>query len=131
MSYLRRYTVVFVIMALTHTALAWSARLAGAETIKTQQEVAQSPHELKRADFRVTGTSCASCLHHIAREINATPGVIKTDVSIFYPYHGVVIYSGEKTSLKKIFESVTDKSVKFADVKDSDIAEIPSVIIPK
>lgn len=86
---------------------------------------------LQRADFRVTGASCVACLRRVAQRMRSAPGVIKADVSIFKPYWGLIIYDKKQTTLKQVFDKSVEENVKFADVDDKPIAEMPVILLPK
>lgn len=90
-----------------------------------------TPAALQRADFRVTGASCVACLRRVAQRMRTAPGVLKADVSIFKPYWGLVIYDKKQTTLKQVFDKSVEENVKFADVDDKAISEMPTVILPK
>lgn len=89
------------------------------------------PAALQRADFRVTGASCVACLRRVAQRMRGAPGVLKADVSIFKPYWGLVIYDRKQTTLKQIFDKSVEENVKFVDVDDKAIADMPVVLLPK
>ena len=89
-----------------------------------------TPAALHRADFRVTGASCVACLRRVAQRMRTSPGVLKADVSIFKPYWGLVIYDKKQTTLKQIFDKSIEENVKFADVDDKAISDMPTVILP-
>ena len=86
---------------------------------------------MHRADFRVKGASCVSCLRRIAKTMRTQAGVIKGDVSIFPPYWAIVIYDGDQTSLDKIYESVKHEKVTFEDKEDRVVDGLPLIVIPK
>lgn len=86
---------------------------------------------LQRADFRVTGASCVACLRRVAKRMREAPGVLKADVSIFRPYWSLVIYDKKKTTLKKVLDAAVEDKVKFAEVTDVSIAEMPVVLLPR
>lgn len=87
--------------------------------------------KLKRADFRVTGASCVSCLRRVGKTMREQKGVLKADVSIFKPYWALVIYDGALTSVEKIYEAVKSEKVRFEDIEDKTISEVPLIPIPK
>lgn len=86
---------------------------------------------LHRADFRVKGASCVSCLRRISKTMREQPGVVKGDVSIFNPYWAIVIYDGNLTNMEKIYESVKGEKVSFEDLEDRVVDGIPLIVIPK
>lgn len=86
---------------------------------------------LQRADFKVTGASCVGCLRRVAKRMRDCDGVLKADVSIFRPYWGLVVYDKKKTTLKKIFDAAVEDKVKFVEVTDVPISQMPVVLLPK
>ncbi|MBX9685616.1 MAG: hypothetical protein K2X27_02875 [Candidatus Obscuribacterales bacterium] len=87
--------------------------------------------KLHRADFRVSGASCVSCLRRVGKTIREQNGVIKGDVSIFKPYWAIVIYDSAKTNLDKIYESVKAEKIRFDEIEDKAIDSVPTIVIPK
>ena len=87
--------------------------------------------DLHRADFRVEGASCVTCLRRIASTLRATRGVIKADISIYRPYWAIVIYDKKQTSIEKMNEAVKSEHIKMAELEDKSIPQVPAVIIPK
>lgn len=86
---------------------------------------------MHRADFRVKGASCVSCLRRISKTLRAQKGVIKGDVSIFSPYWAIVIYDGDQTTLDKVYESVKHEKITFEDIEDRVVNGLPLIVIPK
>jgi copper chaperone CopZ len=86
---------------------------------------------LQRADFKVSGASCVACLRRVAKRMRECDGVLKADVSIFRPYWGLVVYDKKKTTLKKILDAAIEDKVKFVQVTDVAISEMPVVLLPK
>lgn len=87
--------------------------------------------KLHRADFRVSGASCVACLRRVGKKIRDQQGVLKADVSIFKPYWAIVIYEPNKITMEKIYNAVKDEKIKFEDIEDKTISEIPLIVIPK
>ncbi|MBY0356684.1 MAG: heavy-metal-associated domain-containing protein [Candidatus Obscuribacterales bacterium] len=98
---------------------------------KPAAESSAKGQKLRRADFRVTGASCVSCLRRVGTKMREQKGVLKADVSIFKPYWGIVIYDSNTVNLNKIYDSVKDEKIKFEDIEDKPIANIPFIVIPK
>lgn len=70
--------------------------------VATGNSVVQSKQEahcssLYRADFTISGVSCAACLRGIEHDLLRSQGVVKAEVSIRSPYHAVVVYDQRKT----------------------------------
>ncbi len=122
--------------AVTLAPMVVSLLLAGASASAPAKETGASKSNsgnagLHRADFRVEGASCVVCLRRVAKKLKSAAGVVKADVSIFRPYWALVVYDSKKTALPKIFEAAGDEKVKFADVEDVAISEMPLVLLPK
>jgi hypothetical protein len=86
---------------------------------------------LHRADFRVEGASCVTCLRRIAATFRKDAGVKKVDISVFRPYWGIVIYDAGQTSFAKLTDAIKKEHVRLVDVDDKVIDSIPAVIVPK
>ncbi len=86
---------------------------------------------LHRADFRIEGASCVTCLRRIAKTFRDSKGVIKADVSVFRPYWSIVIYDSNQTSMPKLSDSIKKENVKFQELEDKPIQSVPLIIIPK
>ncbi len=93
----------------------------------TKQEQAS----LHRADFRVEGASCVTCLRRVAKAMRETKGVLKADVSIYKPYWAIVIYDSKTTTFDKISAVTKTEKVKFTGLEDKALAEMPLIVIPK
>jgi len=87
---------------------------------------------LHRVDFRVTGKSCAVCLHKIQERMKGLPGAVEVAVMLKKPYGAVVIYDSSKLNLKSILDIAVkgEPEVKIVDVKDESIKKLPVVLIP-
>jgi len=90
---------------------------------------------LHRLDFRVTGSSCASCLGRIRRRIDQLKGVYEVAVAIKAPYGVAVIYDSTKTTKEKLMEGGKKGEkldVQFMDVIDETVVgEPPMILIPR
>ena len=93
---------------------------------------AYNHNALHRVDFRVTGKSCAVCLHKIQERMKGLPGAIEVAVMLKKPYGAVVIYDSSKLKLKSILDIAVkgEPEVKIVDVKDESIKKLPVVLIP-
>ena len=91
-----------------------------------------NPGALHRVDFRVTGKSCAVCLHKIQERMKGLPGAVEAAVMLKKPYGAVVIYDSSKLNLKAILDIAVkgEPEVKIVDVKDESIKKLPVVLIP-
>lgn len=85
---------------------------------------------LERADFLITGTSCAACLMRIEDKIKKTPGVVKAAVSIFKPYSAIVIFDSKKTNMHKVYDSMMGEPVMFSNIKEHPIDKLPAILLP-
>lgn len=95
------------------------------------QPASQKASGLRRADFMITGVSCATCLMRIERSLQAAPGVKKAAVSILKPYGALVIYDSKKTSIERILKTADKEPVHSKDMNDVPIDKIPLVVVPK
>lgn len=86
---------------------------------------------LHRTDFRVEGASCVTCLRRIAKAMKESKGVLKADVSIYKPYWAIVIYDSKQTSFEQLSAIAKKEKVRFMEVEDKAIAEMPLIVIPK
>lgn len=92
----------------------------------------QTQSSLHRADFRVEGASCVACLRRIAKALRDAKGVLKADVSIYRPYWAIVIYDSKATAFDKLQAPILkQEKVRFSDIEDKTIAELPLIVIPK
>ncbi len=91
----------------------------------------QEKSSLHRADFRVEGASCVTCLRRVAKALRETKGVLKADVSIYKPHWSIVIYDSKATNFDKISAVTKTEKVKFAGLEDKPLAEMPLIVIPK
>lgn len=87
---------------------------------------------LHRADFRIEGASCVACLRRVAKAMRETKGILKADVSIFRPYWAIAIYDAKATDFAKMEKEIAAKEhVRFMEMEDKAIAEMPLIVIPK
>lgn len=113
-------------------ALLISASVSFPSCASPGKKEASAPESgLHRADFKVEGASCVVCLRRVAKKLKGVAGVVKADVSIFRPYWALVVYDSKKTSLQKVFEAAGDEKVKFSEVEDVPLAEMPLVLLPR
>lgn len=91
----------------------------------------QQKQSLHRVDFKVEGASCVTCLRRVAKAMRETKGVLKADVSIYKPYWAIAIYDAKATNFQKISEIAKVEKVRFTQVEDKAIAQMPLVVIPK
>ncbi len=87
---------------------------------------------LHRLDFRIEGKSCAACLLSIQRKLNSLPGVKEAVVMLKRPFGASVIYQETEIKQDEILAIVKEKepNIKVLEVNDSNIAKVPSPIIP-
>lgn len=108
--------------------------LAPRGQIKEERKKKLNMKELRRLDFRVTGSSCAACLGRIRRRIDKSSGVFDVAVAIRKPYGVAVIYDSTKTDKDKLMEAAKKDEkldIMFHDALDDKIAEPPLVLVPK
>ena len=129
MRFLRKICAVTFLMI-----LGISVSAVGNESAKAQdkpvEKNAVSKQTLRRADLRMSGTSCADCVMRIERKINKVRGVIKAEVSIFTPFPTIIIYDPAKTNLTKIHAALSGESVKFGHISERQIDKVPRVLLP-
>lgn len=105
---------------------------APAQTAPAASAASKKYNNLHRCDFKLTGASCVACVRRVGRMIRGQKGVVKADISIFKPYWGIVIYDRDQTDMDKLYDVVkAAEKVKFEDLDDQKIAEVPLIIIPK
>lgn len=118
-------------MRITTIALAMAVSILSLPT-PVMAAPAKTQESLHRVDFRVEGASCVTCLRRIAKTLRDSKGVLKSDVSIYKPYWSIVIYDAKTTNFQKLAEPIIKaESVKFQEVEDKPIAELPLIVIPK
>lgn len=117
-------------LALTIVCLSMVSSLAPQASCATPDKSTANA-ELHRLDFRVEGASCVVCLRRIGQELRDTKGVFKADVSIYKPNWAIVIYDAKKTNLEHFKSAVKAENVKFVDLEDKRISEMPFLVIPK
>jgi hypothetical protein len=87
---------------------------------------------LHRVDFRIEGASCVACLRRIAKAMRETKGILKADVSIFRPYWAIAIYDAKQADFPKLQRDISAKeNVRFMEIEDKGISEMPLIVIPK
>lgn len=90
--------------------------------------------KLRRLDFRVTGSGCASCLGRIRKRMDKLKGVGEVAAAIKPPYGVAVIYDSTKTNKDEIIEAARKDEkvdVVFKDFEDVAIEKQPLILIPK
>ena len=97
-------------------------------TLASDKKAGQKLH---RADFRVSGASCVGCVRRVSKLLRTHKGVLKADVSIFKPHWAIVIYNLDEVNLAQLGEARKVEKVKFEEVEDKSVAEVPLIIIPK
>jgi copper chaperone CopZ len=99
-------------------------------TLTLTLSAAFAASSLHRADMRITGSSCATCLIRLEKKLRETPGVLKVVVSIYKPFNASVIYDKSKTDWPKIDQTLQSESVKAADFKDVSVDKVPLILEP-
>jgi copper chaperone CopZ len=101
-------------------------------TGKSAPATALNLKALHRLDFVVKGKSCASCLFHMQKRVEALPGVAKCGVMLKKPYAGVVIYDSTKVNQEKILKAAKgdETLVSFDKIEDAPIDKVPLILIP-
>lgn len=123
LSLLMAATMVLGVAAPTIAAPASAGRATTAEK--------KGGQKLHRADFRVAGASCVGCIRRVGRILRSQKGVLKADVSIFKPYWAIVIYNSDEVNLEQLGEACKVEKVKFEEIEDKSISEVPLIVIPK
>ncbi|MBK9142934.1 MAG: cation transporter [Candidatus Melainabacteria bacterium] len=101
---------------------------------KSAKAVAKvDPKNLTRMDFRVEGSSCASCLGRIRKRIMKEKGVVECAIAVKKPFGCAVIYDSSKTSKNEILEKGKgdEKDVKILDITEEHIDKMPFILVPK
>ncbi|MCA9815667.1 MAG: hypothetical protein KC652_11180 [Cyanobacteria bacterium HKST-UBA01] len=99
------------------------------ETKKSAKDV----KELRRVDFKVEGSACASCLRRIRERMEAEDGVVEAAVMIKKPYGAAAIYDGSKIKVDKILKAALKGEkvkVKITEVNDRAIEKMPFILVP-
>lgn len=98
------------------------------------KKVAQSPvKELRRLDFRLKGSKCASCLGRIRKRMAHFKGVIKAAVILKKPYGAAAIYDGGVTNAEEIKKAALKGEkvkVEIAETSDKKINKLPLILVP-
>lgn len=125
---IRKLSLSMAAMMLLSVAAPAVAAPASAGHATTDKKGGQKLH---RADFRVAGASCVGCIRRVGRILRAQRGVLKADVSIFRPYWAIVIYNSDEVNLDQLGEACKVEKVKFEEIEDKTISEVPLIVIPK
>ena len=114
------------------------ASIAQQKTTKTkdiEKKVEEAPvKELRRLDFRLDGSECASCLGRIRKRMAAHKGVIKAAVLIKKPYGAAAIYDGGVTNAVEIQKAALKDEkvkVKILESQDQKIDKMPFILVPR
>jgi copper chaperone CopZ len=102
--------------------------------IKEERKKKLNMAELRRLDWRVTGSSCAACLGRIRKRVDKEKGVFEVAVAIKKPYGVAVIYDGTKTNKDKLLEAAKKDEkleIMFHDMVDEKIDNPPLILVPK
>lgn len=100
---------------------------------KEERKKSLNMSQLRRLDFRVTGSSCAACLGRIRKRIDKVKGVYEVAVAIKPPYGVAVIYDGSKTNMDKLLDAAKKDEkleIEFHDMKDGKIEALPLILVP-
>lgn len=109
--------------------LSISSSIASVQAAPAARQTAKVPY--KRADFLVSGASCAACLIRIEKKLKALKGVEKATVSIYRPYAASVIYDPAKTSFEKVSGILASEKAKPESVSEEEIRTIPIILLPR
>ena len=100
------------------------------QALNANEKNARAPYQ--RLDFQVRGASCVTCIRRVAKALRHMRGVIKADISIYYPYWAVVVLDKSKADEMKVVETVRkEKGVDVNRLEKQDLNEIPQLIVPK
>lgn len=94
---------------------------------------AGSVKNLRRVDFGVQGSTCASCLGRVRKRMKKVPGVINSAVLIKKPFGACALYDGSKVKVDKILKAALEGEkvkVKITDVNDRAITKMPFILVP-
>ena len=100
---------------------------------KEERKKSLNMSQLRRLDFRVTGSGCAACLGRIRKRIDKVKGVYEVAVAIKPPYGVAVIYDGSKTNMDKLLDAGKKDEkleIEFHDMKDVKIESLPLILVP-
>lgn len=109
------------------------ADLISRSNTDSDKKIGVDPKNLRRVDFRVEGSKCASCLGRIRKRMTKIKGVVDAAVLIKRPYGAVAIYDSSKVNVDKILKEalVSEKeNVKILDVNDRAIDKLPFLLVP-
>lgn len=82
--------------------------------------------------FRIEGTHCPICLARISGYIRNAEGIEMSEVSYHLPIEAVAVYDKSKINISVFFENIGKvENVKFVDVQDTTISELPKFIRPR
>ena len=99
-----------------------------------EKKSAKDVKELRRVDFKVEGSACASCLGRVRKRMAALDGVVEAAVMIKKPYGAAAIYDGSKIKVDKILNEALKGEkvkVKITEVNDRAIDKMPFILVPK
>lgn len=106
-----------------------AALFAAPPTSASSNDPASSAPYL-RLDFQVKGVSCVSCIRRVAKGLKNMKGVVKADVSIYYPHWAVVILDKSKADETKVIQAVRKEKVDVTRMTRQDLKEVPVLVVP-
>lgn len=94
----------------------------------SNDSVSSAPY--MRLDFQVKGVSCVACIRRVAKGLKNMKGVVKADVSIYYPHWAVVILDKSKADETKVIQTVRKEKVDVTRMTKQDLKEVPALVVP-
>lgn len=131
---MHNYLTLAILLSITvicNADAAWCKEVpsANSKPVNAQQ---QSPVELHLIYFRIEGTHCPICLARMNGYIRNADGIEMSEVSFHLPIEAVVIYDRKKININLFFDNIAKvENVKFVDVQDTVISELPKFIRPR
>ncbi|MBZ0189147.1 MAG: hypothetical protein K8F91_23080 [Candidatus Obscuribacterales bacterium] len=99
---------------------------------QTSASTEKASSKYERIDFQLKGSKCVACIRRVVKKLKKAKGVIKTDISIFPPYWGVVVIDTKSTTFEDAFKKAEkEDSVTYTNLERKQLNEIPTLIIPK
>ncbi len=91
----------------------------------------ESRSQFHRLDFKIEGASCAACLIRLEKKFKSIAGMQKVMVSIHKPYDAVLISDSSKFKMGMVEKALKSENARLANLKESDLNELPIIIAPK
>lgn len=111
-----------------------SAKVAHKKSAKPEKADPSKITNLRRVDFRLKGSKCASCLGRIRKRMDKLDAVVEAAVILKKPYGAAAIYDGDKIKVDEILVAALKGEkvkVKIIDVNDRGIKKMPFILVPR